>query len=75
VINRCSPGPHEDGKYFALLAREAASLEMYLTNPQANPVIGEAIDRIVFGTAGEPRSHARSMLLGNSVIVLLSAGS
>jgi hypothetical protein len=48
---------------------------MYLTNPQANPVIGEAIDRIVFGTAGEPRSHARSMLLGNSVIVLLSAGS
>ena len=73
VIDRCAPGPHEDGNYFALLAREAASVEMYLTG-LGNPIVNDAVQRIIFGTTGHPSSHARSQLVKDVTIILMSAG-
>jgi hypothetical protein len=74
VIDRCDLGPLEDGNYFSLLARQAASVEMLLTNPEANPSMSLAARRIVFGTTGKPSSHASAVPALDAVAILVSAG-
>lgn len=75
VIERCAPGPHEDGNYLALLAREAATLEMYASEPDMNPDFADVLRRTVFGTTGRPGSHASThLVVGRATVVLMSAG-
>lgn len=74
VVDRCAPGPHEDGNYLALLARQAATIELHLSGPGVNPAVPAATRRIVFGTTGRPGSHASAHLAGDAAAVLMSAG-
>ena len=74
IIDRCAPGEYEDGNYFAMLAREAASVEMYLDTTDHDLELGTAAKRVLFGTTGHPASHASSRPIGDSVVILMSAG-
>ncbi|NUT91663.1 MAG: hypothetical protein HOY78_06485 [Saccharothrix sp.] len=74
VIDRCAPGPYEDGGFLAILARQAASLEMYAAEPEMNPELAHVLERIVFGTTGRPDSHASTRLVGDGIVVEMSAG-
>jgi hypothetical protein len=80
IIDRVGPGPNEDGVYFELLARQAASVELTLlelaedeTLPPKLP-LADALQGILIGTTGEPRSDASTSHLPSSAVVALSAG-
>lgn len=82
IIDRVGPGPDEDGGYFELLARQAAAVELVLLgmaeaeDKGLDFPIGPALDAILLGTTGEPRSNATTSRLQNSsaASIALSAG-
>ena len=58
ILERTQPGPHEDANYIAMLAHQAAAIELGITERSAiterNP---DLLSRIIIGTTVEPRSH------------------
>lgn len=74
IIDRVEPGPHEDGVYLEMLARLAASIEMHLASIALDELVPAALGRVLFGTTGEPRSHASTTLLGDVPVIVMSAG-
>ena len=77
IIARVDPGPYEDGRYLEFLARQAASVEMAISHELGlDPSAGEALNGILLGTSGAPRSNAvTSSRKGSSAAgVVLSAG-
>lgn len=82
IIDRVGPGPHEDGRYLELLARQAASVELTLLDMAKEGHFGfdlpmsDALQGILLGTTGQLRSEATtSRLRGSSAVVIaLSAG-
>lgn len=75
IIERVSPGPFEDPRYLEMLARQAASIELALSPPRANPGIPpEVWSRIIIGTTGEPRSEAYSAVVAGTVVLAISGG-
>jgi hypothetical protein len=74
IIERVQPGPFEDGGYLEFLARQAASVEMYLAAAGLDPSVESALQHIIFGTTGEPTSQAFTRQVGDAAIIVMSAG-
>ncbi len=73
IIERVQPGPFEDGGYLEFLARQAASVELVLAGGLV-PGAGPVLDRVVFGTTGEPTSQASTTHVGDAAVITMSAG-
>ena len=75
IIERVDPGPYEDPRFMAMLARQAASVELAVRDSDiGTPAMAEALARILIGTTGEPRSEAYSESVAAGVVVAVSAG-
>lgn len=74
VIRRADPGEHEDGGLLEQLARQAASVEMYLSSRQFHDEVGDAAHRILLGTTSAPGIHAGSFRVRNAVLLTFSKG-
>lgn len=77
IIERVEPGSHEDPRFFEMLCRQAASVELFLAgdlHPEARGVSRELLARILIGTTGEPRSHGSTAKIADSAVILISAG-
>jgi hypothetical protein len=71
LIRRVDPGPHEDANYFAMLAYQAASIEL------ANEEIAHGdFSKFLLGTAHAPDVNAFARRLGTDdyTIVVLNSG-
>jgi hypothetical protein len=75
IITRVVPGPFEDGEYFELLARQAASIELYLAATTRDPAQLSALSRVLIGTIATTQVHATTTLVGNVPIIMLSPGT
>ncbi|WP_327096077.1 hypothetical protein OIE68_40060 [Nocardia vinacea] len=75
IIERVNPGPFEDGGLFHALARQAATIEMFLLQEVGQKISSE-FDRILLGTTAEMTSqaHTTRSKSGRESIILLSAG-
>jgi hypothetical protein len=75
IIARASPGWAEDGDYLEVLARQAASIEMFLEpHLQASEAAAGPLDRIIIGTLGQPRSNAWTKGVGDYAVIAVAAG-
>ena len=74
IIDRVDPGPLEDGTYLEMLSRQAASVELFLLDRIPDPGVAAALDRVLLGTTGEPRSHAATYLVRGVPVIAMSAG-
>jgi hypothetical protein len=74
IIDRVDPGPYEDPRFMAMLARQAASVELAVRGGMGTQATTEALERIIIGTTGEPRSEAYSARVAAGVVVAVSAG-
>jgi hypothetical protein len=76
VLSRVSPGPDEDGDYLALLARQAASIEMALCSQysKAIPRAAEICDRVLLATVPSTGSDAYSRAYRDYYFVLVESG-
>lgn len=74
IIDRIQPGQFEDGGYLELLARQAATIELHLTEAGADPQLEPFFDRILFGTTGEPTDQATTTQILDAEVITLSAG-
>lgn len=75
IIERVNPGPFEDPRILAMLARQAASVEFVLGAADSQlSQLHWPCDRVLLGTTGEPRSHAYSARVDDAVVVAVSAG-
>ena len=75
IIDRVMPGPYEDGGYFEMLCRQAASLELLIESIPQNEQAVPFLDSILIGTIGEPRNHAATRLYDGPVPrIVLSGG-
>lgn len=72
IIRRVDPGKYEDANYLEMLARQAATVELQIIESDPNTEIH--LGKILFGTIGQPRSEATTRLVGNVVVIELSAG-
>jgi hypothetical protein len=76
IIRRVAPGPFEDPRILAVLARQAASIEYVLCpsedgRSEDGPPLCEGV---LLGTTGEARNDAMAERVGDCVIIALSAG-
>lgn len=82
IIDRVGPGPDEDGQYLEMLARQAASVELTLLDIDNSDDSGFdfpmnlALQRILLGTTGEPRSAASTSAMPDrsAAVIAMSAG-
>jgi hypothetical protein len=74
IIERVDPGPYEDPSFMAMLARQAASVELAVRGAAVTQAAAEALGRIIVGTTGEPRSEAYCAQVAAGVVVAVSAG-
>ena len=75
IIQRVSPGPFEDARYFEMLARQAASVELGLSQSGTRTGITPGtFSRVIAGTTGEPRSEANTALAAGVAVIMVSAG-
>jgi hypothetical protein len=75
IIERVEPGSFEDPRFLALLARQAASIEIAIRDsPVGGPSAFDACSRVLLGTTGEPTSHGFSSLRSGHVVIAISAG-
>lgn len=74
MVERVDPGPHEDGNYLGLLARQAASVELHLLRSLPDEAIAPALDSILLGTTGRPTSDAKTVGSRHSASIRMSAG-
>jgi hypothetical protein len=75
IIERVSPGPYEDATFFELLARQAASLELGLSQSGDKPGLPPGtFARVILGTTGEARSEASTALAAGVAVISVSAG-
>ncbi len=75
-IRRVQPGPFEDPNYFALLAYQAASIEMALPQFQRQPQVKDPFSRIILGTVhgGEVNAFAQAFPRTGYTVVLVQSG-
>jgi hypothetical protein len=75
IIDRIQPGKYEDGRYIALIAKEAARIELgLLFDMDTLNLLGEvrpALDRIIFGTVANPKSEPLTSKFGKHVIITI----
>ncbi|HEV3173100.1 MAG TPA: hypothetical protein VGZ32_22325 [Actinocrinis sp.] len=74
IIERVNPGPYEDPRFMAMLARQAASVELAVRGGIGTQATAEVLERIIVGTTGEPRSEAYSEPVAAGVVVAVSGG-
>lgn len=75
IIDRVMPGPYEDGGYFEMLCRQAATIELLIESIPQNEQAVRFMESILIGTIGEPRSHAATRLYEGPVPgIVLSGG-
>jgi len=75
IIDRVMPGPYEDGGYFEMLCRQAATIELLIESIPQNEQAVPFLESILIGTIGEPRSHASTRLHDGPVPrIVLSGG-
>lgn len=75
IIERVSPGPYEDPTFFELLARQAASLELGLSqSAEKKGLPPGTFARVILGTTGEARSEASTALAAGVAVISVSAG-
>ncbi len=74
IIDRIEPGRFEDGGYLEFLARQAATIELHLTQSGASPAQEPFLDRILFGTTGEPTDQAMTTRVLDAEVITISAG-
>lgn len=73
IVDRVQPGVYEDGRYFALLAKQLGLIEHGLlfdmdTVKQLDDV-QPALDRIIFGTVANPKAQALTSKFGECAII------
>jgi hypothetical protein len=75
ILERIQPGPHEDENYVAMLAHQAAAIELTIESwsgfADRNP---DLCSRILVGTTVAPRSQGSARLVGDGVVIEMSAG-
>jgi hypothetical protein len=75
ILERISPGPHEDPTYVAMLAHQAAAIELVLGDwAGSNGPASELARRIIIGTTALPRSEGSSALVDGTAVIEMSAG-
>src|SRR5260370_39442664 len=77
VIRRILPGVDEDPKYLAMLARQAASLEIVLSKAHTHspdPKTSALWQRVFLGTTTDHSANAESYKTGGDALVLLNFG-
>ena len=78
IIHRVEPGPGENPFFLALLARQAASIEMYLHGDFSPAIIAKSnIDlreRVLIGTTPKPFVNAHSLSSYDYALVVVSSG-
>lgn len=74
VIERVAPGDFEDGLLVEQIARQAASVEMYLISRQFDATVAMAAERIIFGTTAAPISHASCYRVKDIALIEFSQG-
>ncbi len=75
IIQRVSPGPFEDPRFFEMLARQAASIELGLSRSGTKAGLPPGtFSRVIAGTTGEPRSEASTALAAGVAVIMVSAG-
>ena len=74
LIRRVHPGPHEDARYLELVARQAASVELILSELLGPEQESAVLGRILIGTTGEPRSDGYAALVEGMIVIAMSAG-
>jgi hypothetical protein len=76
LIRRSDPGPFEDPRYLALLAYQAASLEMALPETLTQGIVGTRWGSILLGTihAPEVNSFERTFARYGYTVVCLNSG-
>jgi hypothetical protein len=68
VLRRVDPGPYEDPRYIEMLARQAASIELFIPDGPLDT------GRVLLGTTGAARNHASTELSHGYAVILMSAG-
>jgi len=75
IIQRVGPGPYEDPRFFEMLARQAASIELGLSQSGTKAGIPPGtFSRVILGTTGEARSEANTALAAGVAVISLSGG-
>ena len=75
VIKRVNPGVDESPVYLAMLARQAATVELIITNfGLADKKLCDACDRILLGTTAEPSMNSECLPQFDSSWVILCNG-
>lgn len=77
IIRRVVPGPNEDPVYLEIIARQAASIELFLRQeytdtPNAKP--SAMLDRVWIGTVAQPRPNASGQVVGGDFLIVLPDG-
>jgi hypothetical protein len=68
VLRRVDPGPYEDPRYIEMLARQAASIELFIPDGPMDT------SRVLLGTTGAARNHSATELNHGYAVILVSAG-
>lgn len=75
IIERVSPSWAEDGGYLEMLARQAASIEIFLiSHLQQSEAATDPLERILIGTLGQPRSTAWTRKVDDYAVIAIAAG-
>jgi hypothetical protein len=75
IIQRVNPGPFEDPRYFEMLARQAASIELGLSRPGSKEgILPATFARVIVGTTGQARSEASTALVAGVAVISVSGG-
>ena len=75
ILERTAPGPYEDANYIAMLAHQAAAIELSVS--RWSPYEARAEDllgRVIIGTTVEPRSQGSTTAVAGCSVIELSAG-
>jgi hypothetical protein len=77
IIRRAVPGPNEDAVYLEIIAREAASIEMFLRqeySDKPNATASATLDRVRIGTVALPHPNSSGQVIGGDFVVMLPDG-
>lgn len=75
ILERIKPGPHEDADYIAMLAHQAAAIELCIAQwPRFTEHNSDLLTRIIIGTTVAPRSQGSTSLVAGCSVIEMSAG-
>ena len=75
ILERTAPGPYEDGNYIAMLAHQAAAIELSVSQWSRYEARAEdLLGRVIIGTTVEPRSQGMTTAVAGCSVIEMSAG-